>query len=381
VQIFSETDFQDRIKKVLGKMSEVDLGALVILDTDFYIGGGNVRYLTNYYHLFDTMQMVLVVTRQEVTLCVVPGLGGGAFAVAGQQCPWIKNVVGSRSSLWGSDTGKDVKSALDKSGIRDGRIGVDGLGMVTESIAQSVRVALKVYRCEEETGIVEKLRMEKSPKEIEAIREAVRLADIGANTFMKSLRAGEPQYVAITKSENVVKLAGAEAVMVFMGVGKPWIWGQYPSRRVYEEGDMIAFEYNARYEGYYGQVNRTCVIGKASDKQKEMYQLALESYKAIETVIKPGVKVSELYHAGAQVTAKAGDPKPPRMGHGIGLNIAEGYEIDANDRTVLRPGYYIMVHTLAAIMDQGICAAVGNPIIVTDKSYEILSKAEYGVEV
>jgi Xaa-Pro aminopeptidase len=378
--MFSEEHLRNRVNKVITSMSEAKLDALVILDDDHWAGGGNVRYLTNCYPLFTRQPMAMVITPQDTTLCVIPGLANSGVVAAKQQCRWV-NVVGSRLGLWGACFGKDIKNALDKAKIRGGKVGIDGLGVMSESLSKSIREELKDIHLNEQTGIIERIRMIKDPSEVKAIREAVRLADIGITTFMNSIESGEPQYIAVSKSENASKIAGAEAVLVFMGVGAPWIWGQYPGSRYYKDGDMISVEYNARFQGYWGQVNRTCVIGKLSDKQKHIYQLAFDSYKAIESAVRPGVTCSELYKIGAEVIAKDGFRKPPRQGHGMGLTIAEGYEIDENDHTALNRGYYTMVHTMVTIPEEGVCASIGNPLLVTDKSHEALSKAEYRMQI
>ena len=176
--MFSEQEFRGRIKKVSAGMSDLRLDALVVIGDERPIGGGNVRYLTNYYNPLPLIPAAVVITPLDVTLCVSPGFFGSSFWVARQQSPWLNNVVGTRVGFWGVDLAKDIKDAMDKAELIGRRIGLDGLGLMPETLAKSIRASLRDAELVENTCIVERARLVKSPFEFEAIREAARLTDI-----------------------------------------------------------------------------------------------------------------------------------------------------------------------------------------------------------
>lgn len=377
--MFSQEEFQSRMSKVTAEMSNLGLNALVILDNESIMDGGNIRYLTNFFNPVPPRVAAVIITPVGVTLSVNPGLRGTAFRLAHQNS-WVKDVIGVRSGLWGHALAQDIRQTLDKAKLVGGKVGIDGLHLVTEPVAKSIRAALSDFELVEGTGIVERLRMVKSPAEFEMIREALRLTDVGVTAFMKAVQAGDPLYLSVNEGECAAKAQGAQSASVFMGAGTPFIWGTNHGSQVYKEGDMVSAEFNAQFEGYYGQVCRSFVIGKASAEQKRVYDTALRSYQEMASMLKPGIRASELFTLGNEVIKRAGcEPVPMRAGHGMGLTIAEGFDIYEGDDTEMQPGFYVMIHPEVAFKEGLII--VGNCLRVTETGSEELGKAEFRLEV
>jgi len=358
------------------------LSALVVIDNESHMVGGSIRYLTNFFSSLPPRIGALIVTPTGATLSVSPGFRGSTFRLASQTAQ-VKDVIGTRSGLWGHDLAQDIWKALDKAKVV-GRVGIDGLNVVTQPLATSIRAALSSFELIEQTGIVEKLRMFKSPAEWESIREAVRLADIGITALRKAVKADGLVDLSIAEQEYAAKVQGAEAASVFMGTGmgtgNPWIWGTYHGLQVYKEGDMVSAELNAKFQGYYGQVCRSFVIGKASAKQKHAYNAAMEAYQKEASMIRPGAIASEIHAAGNEVIKKAGlEPLLMRSGHGMGLTIAEGFDIYEGDNTEIQPESYVMIHPVAPL-EEGV-VILGNCFRVTETGCEELGKAEFHLEI
>ena len=56
-----------------------------------------------------------------------------------------------------------------------------------------------------------------------------------------------------------------------------------PTDRKIEYGDVITIDMGCKYNGYCSDMTRTIVMGKATDKQKEIYNIVLEAQlKVIE---------------------------------------------------------------------------------------------------
>lgn len=382
--MFSREEFESRVNKVRAGMSEMGLSALVALDNESYLNGGNVRYLTNFVGTLSPQVGAVVITPERVTLCVNPGHLGSAFRLA-NQVSWVKDVIGTRSGLWGHSMAQDIKSALNKAKVIPGRIGIDGLNLITEPVAKSVRAALTDFELVENTGIIDEVRMIKSPAEREVIREAARLADLGLEAFMKAIKAGGGVATSISEGEHTAKVHGAESAFMFMSPSDAlFIWGgnicHGSQGKMYKEGDMVSCEFNAGFQGYYGQVARSFVIGKASEKQKRIYDTCLEAYMKWPSVLKPGVTASEVFAAGNDVIKKAGyEPMSMRNGHGMGLTIAEGFDILEDDDTEIKPGYYVMIHIIAPFDEGGVI--LGNGFLVTETGCEDLHKVEFRLEI
>jgi len=141
---------------------------------------------------------------------------------------------------------------------------------------------------------------------------------------------------------------------------------------------MVCAEFNATSEGYYGQVCRSCVIGRPSDKQKHIMETSEAAYKEMISILKPGVTASELFAAGNKVIVKAGfNRQEMRAGHGMGLAMAEGFNIFATDHTEMQPGFYLVIHNMVGFYNEGQCSITGNALLVTENGYEECNKAKF----
>jgi len=185
--MISIKEFQGRVNKVNTEVSNRGLKALVIIDSEHRSGGGNVRYLSNFFSPQNLGVNAMVITPEHTTLVVNPGFKGMSVLVA-KKVSWIKDVVGSRRRFWGHhDVAQDIKDVLNERKITRGKIGVDGIALATEPVAKSIRAALSSFQWIENTGIVEKVRMVKSPAELKLAREASRLADVGMTALLNGV--------------------------------------------------------------------------------------------------------------------------------------------------------------------------------------------------
>jgi Xaa-Pro aminopeptidase len=380
-----QIEFESRIKKVRARMVESGLSALVILDNESHLNGGNVRYLTSFVGPISPELVAAVISPGRVAICTQPGLKGSAFKVA-KTAPLVNDVFGTRSGLWGFSAEKDIKNALDAAKVTQGKIGLDGMNYANEALAKAIRSTLSGFTVIENTGIVEEMRMVKSSAEIKAIREAARLADIGWKAFQKSIQPGGSVAAAISEGEHAAKKAGAEESFMFMSPSeKPFVWGNNSGQGArgvtFKEGDMVSGELNARYQGYCAQVARAFVIGKATAEQKRYWETGLAALKKSVAALKPGATAAEVYLPGDKAILEAGfKPVAHRNGHGMGLTIAEGLNIIDTDHTKMKPGYYLAVHINAPLYEDAVIL-LGGGFIVTETGHEDLHQVEFTLEI
>jgi Xaa-Pro aminopeptidase len=78
------------------------------------------------------------------------------------------------------------------------------------------------------------------------------------------------------------------------------------------------------YNNYCCDLSRPFVVGKASDKQKDVLKVLLEAHYAAAEAAKPGVMASAVDAAHNKVvTAAWGDQSWWGLGHGVGLEVHE----------------------------------------------------------
>lgn len=120
--------------------------------------------------------------------------------------------------------------------------------------------------------------------------------------------------------------------------------------KVIQRGDFVTLDFGFAYKRAHADMTRTFVIGKADDKQREIYQAVLDAILACENSIRPGMNGKEADAIAREIIGNAGYGKKfvHGLGHGFGLfgerDTFDGVALalDAAD-TVLREG---MVFTI-----------------------------------
>ncbi|MYF65038.1 MAG: M24 family metallopeptidase [Chloroflexi bacterium] len=98
-----------------------------------------------------------------------------------------------------------------------------------------------------------------------------------------------------------------------------------PTDRVLEYGDGVYIDTGALYEGYCSDITRAFVLGEASPKFREIYDLVLAAQEAAEANAKAGMTGGEIDGIARAVIAEAGygDDFGHSLGHGIGIAVHE----------------------------------------------------------
>ena len=94
------------------------------------------------------------------------------------------------------------------------------------------------------------------------------------------------------------------------------------------EGDIILVDGGCSVKGYRSDVTRTIVFGKASERQRTVWNVVKEAQEAAFKLIRQGLPCAEADIAARKVVEKAGfgagyESFAHRLGHGIGM---EGHE-------------------------------------------------------
>ncbi|MGN0107513.1 MAG: M24 family metallopeptidase, partial [Hominilimicola sp.] len=80
------------------------------------------------------------------------------------------------------------------------------------------------------------------------------------------------------------------------------------------------------YEGYCSDMTRTVVVGKASDRQREIYDIALRAQQTAINEVKTGIPCYKIDEAARNLITEAGYGE--NFGHGLGHSV--GIEIHEN---------------------------------------------------
>ena len=177
--------------------------------------------------------------------------------------------------------------------------------------------------------LVKDIRMVKDEYEIEMIKKAIEISDKAFEHILDFIEPGMTEKeVALELETYQKKLGGSKNAFDFIvasGKRSSMPHG-VASDKVIKENELITLDFGTFYKGYCSDITRTFVLGKATEKQKEIYNIVLEAQLAVIDKIKAGMSGVEADKIARDIIKEAGygDNFGHGLGHGIGVQVHEG---------------------------------------------------------
>lgn len=245
------------------------------------------------------------------------------------------------------------------------------------------------------TPIVRRMRIIKSPEEIEMLKKATEISALAHNQAMMSVEPGMREYEIAAVYEYVFKKMGAEAPGYSCIVGSrenSIILHYETNRRQIQDGDLVLADCAAEYRGYSSDVTRTYPAnGKFTKPQREIYQIVLDAQKAAIARIKPGanwatdisaaadsVLMEGLFKLGLIKTKSRVEMRKftiHGLGHPVGLNVHDVGQPTMEPGMVytVEPGIYISEDSGVDPQYHNIGVRIEDVVLVTAEGNVLLS--------
>lgn len=201
------------------------------------------------------------------------------------------------------------------------------------------------------TADIEELRRVKSAEELESIRKAAKLSDLGYQRFVEAAEPGVTEYELVAEVESFLKSHGAEDNFMLIASGGTEVTGMKPpTERRLQRGDSVTTELTPQVNGFWAQICRTLVIGEPNPKQMESFAIFSAAQKAAEDLLKPGVDIADVARVQNDVFRKFGygdytGPKYTRVrGHNLGLHPDENPYVLEDVHYIVKQGMVIIAH-------------------------------------
>jgi Xaa-Pro aminopeptidase len=153
----------------------------------------------------------------------------------------------------------------------------------------------------------QRLRLVKSPEEIERLEVAARLSDQAVGAIVNQVEVGmnERQLASIVESAYLAE-GGTNHIHYFAATSMKepdkCVPSQFQSTRRLQAGDILFCEISAAYWGYAAQVLRTFTIAaEPSPLFVDLHRAADAAFDAIAAVIRPGAHATDLVEASAVI--------------------------------------------------------------------------------
>ncbi|HTH35243.1 MAG TPA: Xaa-Pro peptidase family protein [Xanthobacteraceae bacterium] len=240
--------------------------------------------------------------------------------------------------------------------------------------------ATRSFKLDDATALLDKLLMHKSAGEIAAVRRAAEIADEAYVEFLRMVRPGRRQFEIVADLEAHLRRRGCPDNFMIIGSGGKDVLGMTPpSERRIAVGDLVTTELTPAVDGYFAQICRTLVVGKASEAQRRAFGVFVEALEAGIAAVRPGVRAADVAKAENDVFRKHGlgeytTSQWTRVrGHGIGMFADSKPHILEDVNTVLEPGMTLIVHPNTYHPDVGYIV-LGDALAVTDTGAEVLCR-------
>lgn len=228
-------------------------------------------------------------------------------------------------------------------------------------------------------GIIEEIRVVKDESELVYMRKAAEIADKAFEHMLKFIKAGMTEREVGLELEFYMKKLGATELsfpsIVASGVRSSLPHGE-ATDKVINEGEFLTLDYGCIYEGYCSDMTRTIVIGKASEKMVEIYNVVLEAQEKALKGYKPGVPAIEVDSiARDYIKSKGyGEYFGHSLGHGVGREIHELPIIGYRNDKKLKAGMVVTDEPGIYIPDFG-GVRIEDILLIKEDGIEVLSKS------
>jgi Xaa-Pro aminopeptidase len=243
--------------------------------------------------------------------------------------------------------------------------------------ASLIRERYPYYDLKDLTPAIDKLRVIKSPREIQALKLNGRLSAEAIQRAMALTKPGRFEYELEAEAtyhlfRNGVQGNGYPAIV---GTGANVnIWHYQDNGRKMEAGDLVVMDYGGSLDYQVVDITRTWpVSGKFDDLQLRAYKCALETQKAIIAAMRPGHTRDETRNISKEIYAKYGfgDQRPAAAGHFVGMSVH-----DVGDyKEPFKAGMVIAVEPIIEMPDRHLHVRIEDTILITDGDPVILSAA------
>jgi Xaa-Pro aminopeptidase len=228
---------------------------------------------------------------------------------------------------------------------------------------------------------VMEMRAVKDAREIDALRDAIRLTDEALAASVVQARQGMSERELAWLIESYMRTHGAPAVSFEIIVaGGPN--GARPHARASEAslpiGEPIVIDMGARKGGYCADLTRTVCIGEPRQPERfwQIYNTVLRAQQAAEAAVQPGATGKEVDAVARNLISEAGYGEyfGHGLGHGVGLAIHELPRLSRLATAPLVSGNIVTVEPGIYLPDWG-GVRIEDVVLVTDNGVEVLTQA------
>lgn len=227
--------------------------------------------------------------------------------------------------------------------------------------------------------LVETQRMVKDDTELLLLEEAQRITDEVFHALLDVIRPGVRELDIATAMHHEVMKRGAQNLPGLPIVASGWrsaLPHGRASEKVLERGEFLTLDFGVMVDGYRSDLTRTLTLGKADERQREIYDLVRDAEgRGMEAASsgRSGVDVDAVARSLIEASPYGKHCFKYGVGHGIGLDIHERPLLGPQCPDVLAPGIVTTIEPGIYIPGYG-GVRIEDTVIVAERGNRTLSE-------
>lgn len=271
-------------------------------------------------------------------------------------------------------------------------------------LARKLREAGMTLEIADESGIFPE-RQIKTAAEVYALRKGNKASEAGFRIVAKTLAESKVRNGTLVHGGTILTAerlralvnhaaldAGASATHTIAAPGDQAVDNHCVGHGPIRAGELIVVDIFPRRieDGYWGDMTRTYLKGKATDAQRRLVRTVKKAHELAISMIKPGVSGGKVHDAvqaffdkeGYETTRNSSSPKGffHALGHGVGLEIHEEPVMRAGSKWRFRKGMVVTVEPGLYYQGLGGCR-IEDGVHLVPGGCELISRASYRWEI
>ena len=347
------SELERRWTAVRARMREQRVDVLLMQNNNDFMGG-YVKYFTDLPATNGYPVTVTFPREEGMTFIAMGGFGMDRKLPPGGEAQYrgIDRVLGTPSfASAGYSMAYDAElaeKALEP--YRHSTIGLVGLGTLPISLVDHLRDRFRGAKFIDATELVDAIKCIKSAAELQLIRRTAEIQDKALAAALKAVAPGKRDIEIAAIAEHSILDDGGEQGIFLCSSFTPGAPAPQANRhlqnRVMREGDVytLLVESNGA-GGFYTEVSRQIVLGKAPQEMKDEFAFMLEARKFTLDRLTPGASCPEIWDAYNRFMRENGRPEETRLYcHGQGYDLVERPLIRRDEPMRIAPNMNIVCH-------------------------------------
>lgn len=291
-------------------------------------------------------------------------------------------------SLWtdrvNADPTLDLKNLLSDMDLLGCRIGIEyethGL---TGAYGRKLDLQLQSFGdLVDASHIVSGLRLIKSPAEIHYIKTAAELADAALDAALPLIRPGANEADILAAMQGAVLSGGGDypGNEFIIGSGQDALLCRYKSgRRTLEDQDQLTLEWAGVFAHYHAAMMRTIIVGRATERHLELYDVCREALSEIEDVLRPGNSFGDVFATHARVLEDRGMTRHRlnACGYSLGARFTPSWMeremFFSGNEQIIKADMSLFAHMIIMDSETETAMTLGQTYLTTEDAPNVLS--------